>query len=119
MLHPGDSRDDFDSILGTLDQVFIAHLVYWYGITNFANPVALIEAKTKWYCRFICPCWTLTTTQVNNCKNSAPTHLYYLKIVLPAAVNDGGKSPSIVIKVSHLIKLLQSFAGAIVKAYVH
>ncbi|KAK2463367.1 hypothetical protein APHAL10511_004593 [Amanita phalloides] len=32
----------------TLDQVFIAHTVYWYSITNFSNPLALIEAKTRW-----------------------------------------------------------------------
>ncbi|KAJ7593039.1 hypothetical protein C8J56DRAFT_488570 [Mycena floridula] len=35
-------------LLETADQVFIGHLVYYYGIVNFANPRALLEATVTW-----------------------------------------------------------------------
>ncbi|PFH51226.1 hypothetical protein AMATHDRAFT_191716 [Amanita thiersii Skay4041] len=35
-------------LLETLDQVFIGHIIYFYSIVNFANPVVLLQARTKW-----------------------------------------------------------------------
>jgi len=35
-------------ILETADQSFIGHLLYFYGITNFANPIVLIRSTMKW-----------------------------------------------------------------------
>ncbi|RDB14778.1 hypothetical protein Hypma_016442 [Hypsizygus marmoreus] len=35
-------------LLETADQTFIGHLVYFYSITNFANPQALLRATVTW-----------------------------------------------------------------------
>jgi len=35
-------------LLETADQVFIGHLVYYYSITNYANPAALLLATMTW-----------------------------------------------------------------------
>ncbi|KAH8829429.1 hypothetical protein DL96DRAFT_1598072 [Flagelloscypha sp. PMI_526] len=35
-------------LLETADQIFIAHLIYYYGIINFANPAALLKGNMTW-----------------------------------------------------------------------
>ncbi|KJA16957.1 hypothetical protein HYPSUDRAFT_46878 [Hypholoma sublateritium FD-334 SS-4] len=35
-------------ILETVDQCFIGHLVYFYGISNYLNPIVFEQAKTTW-----------------------------------------------------------------------
>ncbi|KAF9465361.1 hypothetical protein BDZ94DRAFT_1214896 [Collybia nuda] len=35
-------------LLETADQTFIGHLVYYYSITNYANPRALLQAAVTW-----------------------------------------------------------------------
>lgn len=36
-------------ILETTDQCFIGHLVYFYGISNYLNPLVLARGATTWY----------------------------------------------------------------------
>lgn len=36
-------------LLETADQCFIGHLVYYYSISNYANPIALKQATMTWY----------------------------------------------------------------------
>lgn len=38
-----------DRLLETADQCFIGHVVYFYSISNFANPTALIQGSTTWW----------------------------------------------------------------------
>ncbi|KAF9561799.1 hypothetical protein CPC08DRAFT_761879 [Agrocybe pediades] len=35
-------------LLETADQMFIGHLMYFYGISNYANPIVLKQATTTW-----------------------------------------------------------------------
>ncbi|KAF9524256.1 hypothetical protein CPB83DRAFT_861487 [Crepidotus variabilis] len=35
-------------LLQTADQMFIGHIVYFYAISNYANPLALVQSTTTW-----------------------------------------------------------------------
>lgn len=42
-----------NSVLVTADNALIAHIIYFYGVTNFANIMVLLRAKVTWcvvYC---------------------------------------------------------------------
>ncbi len=75
-------------VLETADQCFIGHLIYFYGISNYLDPIVFEQAKTTWYVAqylifersLACLCYVLRSLIVSllhACRVASPhqTHL--------------------------------------------
>jgi len=60
------SADALRSLLETADQCFIGHLVYYYSISNYFNPIALQQATMTWYAICIPACCVVSEQQPTN-----------------------------------------------------